>query len=48
VHADHWSAAIDVEIVHPLLGTRPDPAPFPRAALLEAMLLQLAESRPAP
>jgi hypothetical protein len=48
VHADHWSAAIDVEVVHPLLGTRPDPAPFPRAALLEAMLLQLAESRPAP
>ena len=47
VNADHWSAAIDVEIVHPMLGTRPDPAPFPRAALLEAILLQLAESRPA-
>jgi hypothetical protein len=45
--ADHWSAAIDVESVHPVLGTRPDPLPFPRAALLEAILLQLAESRPA-
>ena len=47
VDADHWSVAVDVEIVHPVLGTRPDPTPFPRAALLEAILLQLAESRAA-
>jgi hypothetical protein len=46
VNADHWSAAIDVESVHPVLGARRDPAPFPRAALLEAILLQVAESRP--
>jgi hypothetical protein len=45
VDADHWSAAIDVESAHPLLGKRSDPAPFPRAALLEAILLQVAESR---
>jgi hypothetical protein len=45
LNADHWSAAIDVESVHPILGARPDPAPFPRTALLEAILLQVAESR---
>jgi len=43
--ADHWSAAIDVESVHPVIGARRDPTPFPRAALLEAILLQVAESR---
>ena len=43
--ADHWSAAIDVESVHPVLGARRDPARFPRAALLEAILLQVAEVR---
>jgi hypothetical protein len=31
--------------VHPVIGARRDPAPFPRAALLEAILLQVAESR---
>jgi hypothetical protein len=45
VDADHWSAAIDVESVHPVLGARPDPTPFPRAALLEAILLQVGEGR---
>ena len=45
--ADHWSAAIDVESVHPVLGARQDPAPFPRQGLLEAILLQVAE-QPAP
>ncbi|MDH4072488.1 MAG: hypothetical protein OEV41_05220 [Gammaproteobacteria bacterium] len=45
LNADHWSAAIDVESVHPILGSRPDPAPFPRTALLEAVLLQVAELR---
>jgi hypothetical protein len=44
LHADHWSAAIDVESVHPILGARRDPSPFPRAALLEAILLQLSEA----
>lgn len=43
IDADHWSAAIDVESVHPVLGARPDPTPFPRAALLEAILLQVSE-----
>lgn len=52
--ADHWSVALDVEKLHPLLGSRRDAVPFPRAALLEAILLQVAESgsthdgRPAP
>jgi hypothetical protein len=44
LHADHWSAAIDVEAVHPVLGARRDRAPFPRGALLEAILLQLSEA----
>ena len=44
VNADHWSAAIDVEAVHPFLGARHDRDPFPRAALLEAILLQLADT----
>ena len=48
LNADHWSAAIDVESVHPILGARPDPAPFPRKALLEAILLQVAELRRPP
>jgi hypothetical protein len=43
--ADHWSVAIDVEEVHPVLGARTDAVPFPRAALLEAILLQVGESR---
>ena len=43
LNADHWSAAIDVETVHPLIGSRPDETPFPRDALLAAILLQLAE-----
>jgi hypothetical protein len=47
VDADHWSAAIHVEAVHPLLGARKDDRPFPREALLEAILLQLAEIRSA-
>jgi hypothetical protein len=43
--ADHWAAAIDVESAHHWLAARQDPVPFPRAALLEAVLLQLAEAR---
>ena len=45
LHADHWLAVIDVESVHPVLGARDDPTPFPREALLEAILLQVAEDR---
>jgi len=44
--ADHWSAVVNVELVHPVLGARRDQVPFPRAALLEAILLQVAEARP--
>jgi hypothetical protein len=43
--ADHWSVAIDVEKVHPVLGARKDTVPFPRAALLESILLQVGEAR---
>lgn len=43
VNADHWSAAVDVEAAHPVLGARLDPEPFPRLVLLEAVLLQLAD-----
>lgn len=46
VNADHWSAAIDVESVHPFLGARREREPFPRAALLESILLQLADALP--
>jgi pimeloyl-ACP methyl ester carboxylesterase len=42
VDTDHWSAAMDVEEVHSLLGSRPDETRFPRTALLEAILLQVA------
>lgn len=45
LRADHWSAVLDVETVHPVLGARRDRTPFPRAALLEAILLQIAASR---
>lgn len=45
--ADHWSVAVDVEVVHPILGVRRDKPPFPRAALLESILLQVAEARAA-
>lgn len=44
VNADHWSVAVDVEKVHSVLGARRDPEPFPRAALLEAILLLVAET----
>jgi pimeloyl-ACP methyl ester carboxylesterase len=43
LNADHWSAAISMESGHSVLGARQDPTPFPRAALLEAILLQIAE-----
>jgi dienelactone hydrolase len=41
---DHWSVALDVETLHPRLGARRDPVPYPREALLEATLLQVGES----
>ncbi|MCU0758710.1 MAG: hypothetical protein MUF07_05875 [Steroidobacteraceae bacterium] len=44
--ADHWSAVLDVETLHPWLGARRDKTPFPRAALLEAILLRLADPQP--
>lgn len=44
VNADHWAAAIDVEVVHPILGPGRQVPPFPRSVLLEAILLQVAES----
>jgi hypothetical protein len=45
--ADHWAATLDVESAHHRLAARQDPVPFPRAALLEAVLLQVAEERSA-
>ncbi len=45
--ADHWAATLDVESAHHQLAARRDPVPFPRAALLEAVLLQIAEERSA-
>ena len=41
--AANAGASGDVETVHPLIGSRPDETPFPRDALLAAILLQLAE-----
>jgi hypothetical protein len=43
-NADHWSVAIDIEVAHAIIAGRQDPRPYPRAALLEAILLQLAET----
>jgi pimeloyl-ACP methyl ester carboxylesterase len=48
VDADHWSIAIRIEASHPMLAGRQDPRPFPRAALLEAILLRLAETATPP
>ncbi len=45
LNADHWAAAIDIESTHHWIGARRDPTAFPRGALLEAILLQLAEAR---
>jgi len=44
VDADHSSVAIRIEASHATLAGRKDPRPFPRAALLEAILLRLAET----
>lgn len=43
LNADHWSTALDVEVLHPFLGARQDSVPFPREVLLESILMQLAD-----
>lgn len=42
-NADHWGVALNIEISQPLLGARKDSTPFPREALLEALLLYVGE-----
>ena len=39
VNADHWDIAIAIERAFPHAAARPDPRVFPRAALLEALLM---------
>jgi hypothetical protein len=43
-NADHWNVAVQVEASHPFAGARRDPRPFPREALLEAVLLYVGEA----
>ena len=43
VHADHWAAAIAIERELPWLAARTTSAPFPRAALITAILRVVAE-----
>jgi dienelactone hydrolase len=44
VNADHWDVAIDVERSLPHLGARPSPRRFPRATLLEALLVHVDDA----
>lgn len=45
VNADHWRVAIRIEQEFPFLAERPkEVAPFPREELLEAIVLQVAET----
>jgi len=49
-NSDHWALAIDIEEELEWLSHRPDPQPFPRTALFEALLRTVAEdlqARPA-
>jgi hypothetical protein len=48
VHADHWAAAIAIERELPWLAARTTSAPFPRAALISAILRVVAEDMSAP
>jgi pimeloyl-ACP methyl ester carboxylesterase len=43
-NADHWGIALTIEEALPHLAARPDPAPFPRDALLEALFLYADEA----
>ncbi len=42
-NADHWSIAVDIEKELPFVAARPDQQPFPRDALLEAIIHYVAE-----
>jgi len=47
-NADHWGIALTIEESLPGLAARPDPAPYPRASLLEAVFLYVSEVLPGP
>lgn len=42
-NADHWGVAIDIEEELRVIAARPDPVPFPRTLLFEAMLRFVSE-----
>jgi hypothetical protein len=41
LNADHWAVAMEIEEDHEFFAGRDDPTPFPRKALLQAMLWQV-------
>ena len=44
VNADHWDVALPLERQFPRLASRPDARQFPRGALLDAILMYVAEA----
>ena len=42
-NADHWGIALTIEEALPHIAARPDPAPYPRDSLLEAVFLYVSE-----
>lgn len=47
-NADHWGIALTIEESLPGLAARTDPAPYPRASLIEAVFLYVSEVLPGP
>jgi hypothetical protein len=43
VNADHWGVAQQIEVVHPVLAARSDPAPFPLEQLFATMMAFVAD-----
>jgi hypothetical protein len=43
LNADHWAVTMELEKEHGVIADRPDPAPFPRTALLSSMLQTVGE-----
>lgn len=42
-NADHWAVAQQIEVVHPVLAARPDPAPFPLEQLFATIVAFVAD-----
>jgi hypothetical protein len=42
-NADHWGIAQQIEVVHPVIAARPDPAPFPLEQLFATIVAFVAD-----